>query len=90
MVVDVVVEMDDIDMMLARIEMARDKLTTGRIARSVVQAKGKSKLGLRLRERVNAARFGGETGRRDPGCKNTTFNCYSENCSPLSHRKCSR
>jgi hypothetical protein len=27
MVVDVVVEMDDIDMKLARIEMARDKLT---------------------------------------------------------------
>jgi hypothetical protein len=69
MVVDVVVEMDDIDMMLARIEMARDKLTTGRIARSVVHAKGKSKMGLRLRERVNAAQFGGETGRRDPGVK---------------------
>jgi hypothetical protein len=33
MVVDVVIEMDDIDMMLARIEMARDKLTTRRIAR---------------------------------------------------------
>jgi hypothetical protein len=27
--VDVVVEMDDIDMMLAQIEMARDKPTTG-------------------------------------------------------------
>jgi hypothetical protein len=65
MVVDVVVEMDDIDMTLARIEMARDKLTTARIARSVVPAKGKSKLGLRWRERVNAAQFGGETGRRD-------------------------
>jgi hypothetical protein len=26
--VDIVVEMDDIDMMLAQIEMARDKLTT--------------------------------------------------------------
>jgi hypothetical protein len=45
MVLDVVVEMDDIDMMLARIEMARDKLTTGRIARSVGQAKGKSRMG---------------------------------------------
>jgi hypothetical protein len=42
MVVDVVVEMGDIDMMLARIEMARDKLTARRIARSVVRAKGKS------------------------------------------------
>jgi hypothetical protein len=49
MVVDVVVEMDDIDIMLARIEMARDKLTTGRIARSVVHAKGKPKMGLRFR-----------------------------------------
>jgi hypothetical protein len=29
MLVDVVVEIDDIDMMLERIEMARDKLTTG-------------------------------------------------------------
>jgi hypothetical protein len=64
-VVDVVVEMNDIDMMLARIEMARDKLTTGRIARSVVHAKGKSKLGPRFRERVNAVQFGGETGRWD-------------------------
>jgi len=45
MVVDVVVEMDDIDMMLALIEMARDKLTKGRIAWSVVHAKGKSKSG---------------------------------------------
>jgi hypothetical protein len=87
MVVDVVVEMDDIDMMLARIEMARDKLTTGRIARSIVHAKGKSKMGLRFRERVNAGQFGGETP--EP-CKNTTFNWYSENCSPLSHRKYSR
>jgi hypothetical protein len=50
-----VVGMDDIDMMLARIEMARDKLTTGRIARSVVHAKDKEKKGLRFRERVNAA-----------------------------------
>jgi len=41
MVVDVVVEMDDIEMMLARIEMAREKLTKGRIARSVGHAKGK-------------------------------------------------
>jgi hypothetical protein len=65
MVVDVVMEMGDIDMMLARIEMARDKLTTRRIARSVVQAKGKSKMGLRFRERVNAAQFAGETGRWD-------------------------
>jgi hypothetical protein len=65
MVVDVVVEMDDIDMMLARIEMARDKLTTARIARSAVHAKAKSKMGLRFRERVNAAQFEGETGRRD-------------------------
>jgi len=65
MVVDIVVEMDDIDMMLARIEMARDKLTAGRIARSVVHAKGKSKMGLRFRERVNAKQFGGETGRWD-------------------------
>jgi len=63
MVVGVVVELDDIDMMLARIEMARDKLTTGRIARSVVHAKGKSKLGLRFRERVNAAQCAGKTGR---------------------------
>ena len=44
MVADVVVEMDDIDMTLARIEMARDKLTRGRIARSLVRAKGKSKM----------------------------------------------
>jgi hypothetical protein len=65
MVVDVVVEMDDIDMLLAQIEMARDKLTAERIARSVVRAKGKSTMGLRFRERVNAARFGGETGRCD-------------------------
>jgi len=63
MVVDVVVEMDDIDMMPGRIEMARDKLTTERIARSVVHAKGKSTMGLKFRERVNAAQFGGETGR---------------------------
>jgi hypothetical protein len=41
-VVDVVVEIVDIDMMLARIEMARDKITKGRIARSVVRAKDKS------------------------------------------------
>jgi len=58
MVVDVIVEMDDIDMMLARIEMARDKLTTRRIARSVVQAKDKSKIGLGFHERVNAVRTG--------------------------------
>jgi hypothetical protein len=89
MVVDVVVEMDDIDMMLALIEMARDKLTKGRIAWSVVHAKGKSKMGLRFRERVNAAQFrrrNGPLGAR----KNTTLNWYSENCSPLSHRKYSR
>jgi len=54
-VVDVVMEMDDIDMRLARIEMARDKLTPARIARSAVLAKGKSRMGLRFRERVNAA-----------------------------------
>jgi hypothetical protein len=65
MVVDVVVEMDDIDMMPAQFEMARDKLTKGRISRSVVRAKGKSTMGLRFRERVNAAQFGGETGRGD-------------------------
>ena len=58
MVLDVVAEMDDIDMMLARIEMARDKLTTRRIARSVVQAKDKSKIGLGFHERVNAVRTG--------------------------------
>jgi hypothetical protein len=40
--------MDGIDMMLARIEMARDKLTPVRIARSVVQAKGKPKKGLEI------------------------------------------
>jgi len=89
MVVDIVVEMDDIDMMLARIEMARDKLTTGRVARSAVLAKAKSRMALRFRERVNAAQSGGETGRSGPR-KNTTFNWYSENCSPLSHRKYSR
>jgi len=89
MVVDVVVEMDDIDMMLARIEMARDKLTTERIARSVVRAKGKSKMGLRFRERVNAAQFRRRNGPLGPR-KNTTFNWYSENCNPLSHRKYSR
>jgi hypothetical protein len=64
MVVDVVVEMDDIDMTLARIEMARDKLTTARIARSVVHAKGESKMGLRFRERVNAVRTGVAARRR--------------------------
>jgi hypothetical protein len=44
MMVDFVVAVDDIDidMMLARIEMARDKLTTTRIARSPAGAKGKS------------------------------------------------
>ena len=89
MVVGVVVEIDDIDMMLARIEMARDKLTKGRIARSVVRAKGKSNMGLRFCERVNAAQFAGETGRWGR-VKTTTFNWYSENCSPLSHRKYSR
>ena len=89
MVVDVVVEMDDIDMMLARIEMARDKLKTARIARSVVHAKGKSTMGLRFHETVNAVKFAGETGRSRPR-KNTTFNCYSQSCSPLSHRKYSR
>jgi hypothetical protein len=41
-VVDIVAEMDDIDMMLALIEMARDKLTEGRIARSQADAKHKS------------------------------------------------
>jgi hypothetical protein len=40
MVVDVVIEMDDIDMMLARIEMARDKLTKRRIARGGLGGKG--------------------------------------------------
>jgi hypothetical protein len=73
MVVDVVVEMDDIDMMLARIEMARDKLTPGRIARSVVHAKGKPKKGLRFRERVNAAQIRRPNGPLGPGCKNTTL-----------------
>jgi len=42
MMVDFVVAVDDIDMMLARIEMARDKLTRARIARSPAGAKGKS------------------------------------------------
>jgi len=67
--VDVVAEMDDIDMMLARIEMARDKLTTGRIARSAVHAKGKPNAGLRFRERVNAAQLQRPTGRRDQSVK---------------------
>jgi hypothetical protein len=89
MVVDIVVEMDDIDMMLGRIEMARNKLTPARIARSALLAKGKSRMGLRFRERVNAVPSEGETGRSAPR-KNTTFNWYSENCSPLSHRKYSR
>jgi hypothetical protein len=48
MMVDIVVEMDDIDMMLGRIEMARDKLTPARIARSAVHAKGKSRMGLKI------------------------------------------
>jgi hypothetical protein len=43
MMVDVVVEMDDIFMMLALIEMARDKLTRRRIARSQAGAKRKSR-----------------------------------------------
>jgi hypothetical protein len=42
MIVDFVVAVDDIDMMLARIEMARDKLTEARIARNPAGAKGKS------------------------------------------------
>jgi hypothetical protein len=42
MMVDFVVAVDDIDMMLARIEMARDKLTRTRIARSPAGAKCKS------------------------------------------------
>jgi hypothetical protein len=63
MLVDFVVEMDDIDMMLARIEMARDKLTKGRIARSAVHAKGKSMMSVRFRERVNPRELGRETGR---------------------------
>jgi hypothetical protein len=42
MMVDFVVAVDDIDMMLAQIEMARDKLTEMRIARSPARAKGKS------------------------------------------------
>jgi len=87
---DVVAETDDIDMMLARIEMARDKLTTGRIARTVVHAKDKPKKALRFRERVNAAQIRRPNGPLGPGCKNTTFYWYSENCSPLSHRKYSR
>jgi len=62
--VDVVLEMDDIDM-LALTEMARDELTTRRIARSVVQAKDKSKIGLGFHERVNAVRTGWrQDGRR--------------------------
>jgi hypothetical protein len=40
--VDFVVAMDDIDRMLALIEMARDKLTARRIARRQADAKGKS------------------------------------------------
>jgi len=62
MVVDVVVEMDDIDMMSARIKMARDKLTKGRIARSLVHAKPKPEMSVRFRERVNPRELGGETG----------------------------
>jgi hypothetical protein len=53
MVADIVVEMDDIDRMRGRIEMAKDKLTPARIARSAVHAKGKSRMGLRFHERVN-------------------------------------
>jgi hypothetical protein len=66
MVVDVVVEMDDIDMTLARIEMARDKLTTARIARSVVPAKGKSKMGLTIARKSKCCAIRRETGRGDP------------------------
>ena len=40
MVADVVVERDDIDMMQARIEMARDKLTKRRITRATPVEKG--------------------------------------------------
>jgi hypothetical protein len=58
MVVHIVVEMDDIDTMLGRIEMARDKLTPARIARSAVLAKSKSRMGLRFRERVIRRRNG--------------------------------
>jgi len=39
-------EMDDIDMMLARIERARDKLTAGRIARRSFKQRAKSEEGL--------------------------------------------
>jgi hypothetical protein len=90
MVVDVVVEMDDIDMMLARIEMARDKLTTGRIARSVVQAKGKPKMALTISRKSKCCANSEAKRAAGTGCKNTTCNRYSENCSPLSHRKYSR
>jgi hypothetical protein len=55
---DIVVEMDDIDMTLGRIEMARDKLTSARIARSAVLAKCKSGMGLRFREKVIRRRNG--------------------------------
>ena len=89
MVVDVVVEMDDIDMMLAQIEMARDKLTTGSVARSVVHAKGKSKMGLKISRKSKCYAIRRRNGAQGPR-KNTTFNWYSENRSPLSHRKYSR
>jgi hypothetical protein len=50
---DIVVEMDDIDMTLGRIEMARDKLTPARIARSAVLAKSKSKDGSEISRKSN-------------------------------------
>jgi hypothetical protein len=43
-------EMDDIDMMLALIEMARDKLTKKRIARSQAGAKANRSVHVALRK----------------------------------------
>jgi len=63
--VDVVLEMDDIDM-LALTEMARDELTTRRIARSEAGAKA-NRVVQWLRERVTPL-FRGYLKRRAP-CK---------------------
>jgi hypothetical protein len=87
MVVDVVVEMDGIDMMLARIEMARDKLTAGRVARSVVHTKGKPPIGSEISRKSKCYAIRRRNRTAGTRCKNTTFNCYSENGSPLSYRK---
>jgi hypothetical protein len=67
MAVDVVVEMDDIDMMLARIEMARDKLTSGRIARSVVHAKGKIEAGSEISRKSKCCAIRSPNGPPGPG-----------------------